>query len=414
MSELLNILIVEDSPDDAELMVMRLLEDGFNLEWRRVETEDDYLAELDKTTDLILADWSLPQFSGLRAFELIRQRGLEIPFVIVSGSIGEEAAIDTLHQGVHDYVLKSRMERLGMAVQRSLANHRNSIERQQAEAALRESEEKYRILVENAGEAIFILQEGLLKFFNSKTLELTGRIEPELTAGPFIDFIHPDDIDLFTQSQIHHSPDHNAHSSDTLRLVCGSGDIRWIDLNVVGIIWAGEAATLNFLRDVTDRKLAELALAESENRYRLLADNTVDVIWTMDMELMFTYVNPSITDLTGYLTDEWIGTGLRDHCDEKNFEKMMQVLQTAFNNLPNTKGITFEAELLDRNGKPVPVEITARILLDENGQPRALQGLSRDITHRLSLENQLRQAQKMESVAGWPEEWPTTSTTCSR
>ena len=118
----------------------------------------------------------------------------------------------------------------------------------------------------------------------------------------------------------------------------------------------------------------------------------------MDLALTFTYVNTSITDLAGYLPEELIGTGLRAYCDEQNYEKMAQAFQKAFDALPETKGITFDAEMRTRDGKAIPVEITGKILLDEQGQPMALQGVARDIANRLLLENQLRQAQKMESV----------------
>lgn len=96
MDKLLQVLIVEDLSDDAEMMVMRLEEEGFHPEWKRVEIEPDYLKALEERPDLILADWALPQFSGLRALELMNERGLNIPFILVSGSIGEEAAINAL------------------------------------------------------------------------------------------------------------------------------------------------------------------------------------------------------------------------------------------------------------------------------------------------------------------------------
>lgn len=116
----LRVLIVEDNPDDAELMAMHLLEEGFQPDWQRVEGEAAYLSALETPPDLILADWSLPQFSGLRALHLLHERGLDIPFIIVSGSIGEEAAVDALRQGTYDYVLKDRLGRLGPAVRRAL------------------------------------------------------------------------------------------------------------------------------------------------------------------------------------------------------------------------------------------------------------------------------------------------------
>src|SRR5450759_3942295 len=103
MTEPLRVLIVEDRPSDAELMVVRLEDEGFIPEAVRVETGPDYLAALDSSWGVILSDWSLPRFSGMQALRLLRETGLDIPFVIVSGSVGEEAAVDALHEGADDY-----------------------------------------------------------------------------------------------------------------------------------------------------------------------------------------------------------------------------------------------------------------------------------------------------------------------
>src|SRR5579864_1104486 len=120
----LHALLVEDSPDDAELMAHELRQSGFDLTWDRVDSEADYLAHLEKSPAIILADYSLPQFSGLRALELLQQRGLSVPFIVVSGTIGEEAAAAVVKLGAADYVLKSRLSRLGSAVRRALQGER--------------------------------------------------------------------------------------------------------------------------------------------------------------------------------------------------------------------------------------------------------------------------------------------------
>ncbi len=120
----LHALLVEDSPDDAELMVRELHQRGFDLTWDRVDNEAAYLACLEKSPAIILADYALPQFSGPRALELLQQRGLAIPFIIVSGTIGEEAAAAVVKQGAADYVMKSRLDRLGSAIMRALQGER--------------------------------------------------------------------------------------------------------------------------------------------------------------------------------------------------------------------------------------------------------------------------------------------------
>ena len=157
MSTPIRVLILEDRAADAELMLHELRKAGFDPDWQRVEAEPEYLRALETNPDLILADWSLPQFSGQRALQLMTEGGLDIPFIIVSGSIGEEAAVEAMRQGANDYLLKDRPARLGGAVRRALDDKQLRDERRLAESqreaaleALRESEERFRGLFESA------------------------------------------------------------------------------------------------------------------------------------------------------------------------------------------------------------------------------------------------------------------------
>lgn len=154
MPKNLRVLIVEDRPADAELVVRTLRQAGFAPSWQRVETEEDFRAQLTADLDLVLSDYEMPQFSGLRALELLNASGLEIPLIIVSGTIGEETAVAAMRQGAMDYLLKDRLTRLGSAVELALAQHGLRREREQAMTALRESEEQMRLLLEHAPAAI--------------------------------------------------------------------------------------------------------------------------------------------------------------------------------------------------------------------------------------------------------------------
>jgi starch phosphorylase len=120
----LRALIVEDNAADAELMVYELRHSGFEVAWTRVESESDYVAHLEESFDVILADYSLPQFSGPRALQVLQEHGLATPFVVVSGTIGEESAVNMMKQGSTDYLLKQNLHRLGAVVARAIQGQR--------------------------------------------------------------------------------------------------------------------------------------------------------------------------------------------------------------------------------------------------------------------------------------------------
>src|SRR5216684_3522389 len=138
----LQVLIVEDREADAKLMLHELRRAGFDPAWRRVETEADYLVHLDPSLDIILADYNLPQFGALPALRRLRERALDVPFIIVSGSIGEELAVTALKEGATDYLLKDRLGRLGQAVKNALEQKQLRDEKGQAQKALEESEKR--------------------------------------------------------------------------------------------------------------------------------------------------------------------------------------------------------------------------------------------------------------------------------
>jgi phosphoserine phosphatase RsbU/P len=141
MSQHLHILHLEDDPQDAELVEAALAAEGYGCDVRVVATRAEFLAALeDECCDLILADFALPGFDGMSALAIARQLRPEVPFIFVSGQLGEEAAIESLRNGATDYVLKNRLTRLAPAVKRALSEAKERAELQKAEEALRESE----------------------------------------------------------------------------------------------------------------------------------------------------------------------------------------------------------------------------------------------------------------------------------
>ena len=257
MAEPLDVLILEDSEDDAELVLRQLRRDGFDPQWRRVQTEQDFLENLEPRPEIILADFSMPQFSAPRALELLQERELDIPFIIVSGTVGEEQAVRAMQKGADDYLLKDRPARLGEAVKRALRERTLRRERERAQRALRESEARFRRLVENAPDVIYrfrLKPRPQLEYVSPAIVDVTGYTPQELYADPRLasQLARPDETALGRRvgtKGVHNRP-------VDLRWRRKDGAALWMEQQQIPIYDGGGelVAVEGIARDVTDRK----------------------------------------------------------------------------------------------------------------------------------------------------------------
>ncbi len=181
----LYILHLEDSEADAELIEAMLRKQEIDCEIERVDTREDFVAGLDRDRlDLILSDFSIPGFDGLSALALAREKRPTVPFIFVSGTLGEEVALDALKSGATDYVLKHRLPRLGPAVSRAIADAEERLALERAEIAMAQSEFKYRHLFECLSEAALLAHAGSGRVLdtNRQAEILFGRTRAEIVG----------------------------------------------------------------------------------------------------------------------------------------------------------------------------------------------------------------------------------------
>ncbi len=268
MTTLLRALLIEDSVDDAELVIREIQLGGYEVEFERVETMDAMRSALaDRAWDIIICDYTLPQFNGLQALKILHESGLDLPFVIVSGSIGEETAVTALKAGAHDFIIKGHYARLPHVLQKELQDADIRRKRKQTEEALRRSEERFRHYFELGliGMAITSADRNTLEV-NEKLCLMLGYGRDELMGMHWDTLTHPDDLSMEIDQFVRIlSGESNGYSLEK-RFVRKGGGVIHAAISVTCARHEDGKVDyfISLLQDITERKRSEEILKRRE------------------------------------------------------------------------------------------------------------------------------------------------------
>ncbi len=266
-------------------------------------------------------------------------------------------------------------------------------ERDRAEEFRRKSEEKYRLVVDNAQEAIFVAQDGALRFVNPKMTQMFEYSEKELLSKPFTEFIHPDDRRMVYQNHLKRLRGEKFPTRYGFRILHKNGAIKWVEINSVFIQWEARPAALVFMTDISDRREAEEALRQSEAEYRVLFDSINDAVFVHRVNEdgtpgRFIQTNDEAWQRLGYTREELLQMTPADIVDPESFRE----LTTKRAELLVKKKAVFEGVHITKDGRRIVVESNVR-LFHCRGELAAL-SISRDITERKQAEVALRESEQ--------------------
>lgn len=382
-SKPLRVLLLEDQPADAELILHALRRAGFELDPVLVDSEAAYLAELDRPPDLILADYNLPQFDGLTALQRVRDRGLEIPFLLVSGTIGEEVAVESMKQGADDYLLKDRLARIGPAVERALEQRRLRRDKLAADRALRQSEERFRALIENSADVISLVDAtGSILFETPSVVRVLGYRPDDLVGKSAFSLVHPDDLEIASHAfaRLVHDPRELVQVTFRFRHKDGSyRDVEVTGSNLLANPALG-AIVVNF-RDVTEKLQAQERLRLSDE----ILQRVASLVLVADRDGLITYASPSVRQILGYEPSEVLGEKWWEMSgpdpEERGREKE-RTAAAARDEIP-LEDRSYERRLRARSG-----ETRWIVWQDARGPGQTVIGVGHDITERKHAEEE--------------------------
>lgn len=377
MNEKLRILIVEDLASDVELLEREIVRSAIPFESMVVEMEQDFIDAVHRFgPDIVLSDYSLPRFNGMTALRLCKELAPLLPFILVTGSINEETAVQCMHEGADDYILKDNLTRVGPAIQSAIDRKATLRLKLEAERALKESEEKYREIFENIQDVFYRVDiQGKITEISPSIFRHSGWTREELMGKPV--------------EEVYYSPDERTAMINELqrngklidydvRLKTKDGQVKWGSLNIHFSFDAKGNPTgiEGSLRDITERKQMELVIKQSQENYRQLSDATFEAIFISEKGICIGQ-NTTAERMFGYTLDEALGHYGTDwiHPDYR---------ETAMQNMLSGVEKPYEVVALRKDGTTFPCEIQARMTKVEDRHIRFT--ALRDITERKRAE----------------------------
>ncbi len=324
----LNVLIIEDSEDDAQLILRELKQGGYTFSYERVETKPDMQVALSsRQWDIILSDFSMPHFSAMGALDTLKASGLDIPFIVISGTIGEETAVSALKGGANDFLVKSKLARLIPAIERELRDA-------EARHSRREAETRYRLLVERLPMIVYVNPAAArtsTTYVSPQIETILGFSPEEWLADPHFwqTRLHPEDRQLVSK-EIDRSARTQQPVDIEYRMRARDGKVVWFhDQNVLMRDDKGEPLYWQGIKvDITKRKEAEAKARQSEERFsKAFRASPIAISITRVSDGMFTDVNDSFLHLLGYKREEVLGRTALDLNIYRNAKQRVSFIQ---------------------------------------------------------------------------------------
>ena len=377
---------------DTDLLRALLEMDKIVAEVERVETREQFLRALEAGGyDLVISDYSLPSFDGLTALSLARELMPSIPFILFSGTIGEEAAIESLRNGATDYILKQRPERLVTSLRRALREFEDRRRRQQAEEALREREEFFRLISENVTDLIAVVDLDGRRVYNSPSYEALLGDPAKLLGTDSFEEIHPEDRERIRRV-FREMVASGVGQRAEFRFLLKDGTVRYIESQVSAMRdkYGRVTNVIVVSRDVTERKNAEEQIREQA----ALLDKAQDAICVTDMEQRILYWNRSAEALYGWTAAESLGKYTNELLFKNDSSRQMEALKSLISKR-EWKG---ELHQVTKHGTEIIVESRWTLVHDNEGRPKAILVIDTDITEKKKLEAQFFRSKPLENI----------------
>lgn len=374
----LRVLHVEDSERDVGLLTRHLTRAGYELRSQRVDTAEAMRAALqNEEWDVILCDYSMPQFNALSALAVRKEIGSDLPFIIISGTIGEEIAVEAMRAGAHDYLMKDKLARLAPTIERELLEAENRRARRQAEEGLKNSEAELRALFAAMTDVILVIDSEGRHLKVAPTRASSLYLPPAERVGKKLsEVLPPESADLFLD-HVHRALEEGRTQHLEYKLSI-QGLETWFEGTVSpmtsdSVIWVG--------RDITERKLAEQQL-----RIQAAAlESAANAIVITDNKGMISWINSAFTELTGYTFEEVIGKNtsiLKSGVHDEDF------YQTLWDKI--LSGQVWQGEITNvrKDGSTYVEEQTITPVLNESGEIINFIGIKQEITERKRAEEE--------------------------